>query len=277
MSIVPLEALLRDLGRVAVAYSGGVDSALLLDVAHATLGPDAALGLIARSETLTDAEHDEAVALADARGWRLATITYSELAIPNYAANPTNRCFFCKNEMWERLLPIARARGFEVLCDGTNASDLGDHRPGMAAGRAHGIRSPLLEAGLTKDAIRAEARRRGLANWDKPSGACLSSRFPYGTTITRDALERVGAAEALLRGLGFRVLRVRHHDTIARVELGPDELARAVEPALRAAMSAGLRALGYAYVALDLDGYRTGSLNESLGAAGPAGHPPAGT
>jgi uncharacterized protein len=188
----------------------------------------------------------------------------SEVDNPAYRANPANRCYYCKHELYSRLTAIARARGVAAVVDGSNADDRGDYRPGRQAAREFGVLSPLDDVGLTKDEIRELARHAGLASWDEPASACLSSRIPYHSEVTEEKLRMIEAAERVLRGLGFRIYRVRHHDTIARLELGPDEIARAFEPEVAAAIDRGLRALGYAHVTVDLRGYRLGSLNEAL-------------
>jgi uncharacterized protein len=267
MTMRKLEAILRGFDQgVLVAYSGGVDSSLLLDAAVQILGPERAVGAIAKSETLTGSEFEKARAIAQERGWPLEVVEYSELEIDGYAANPSNRCFFCKGTMYGRLGEIRERLGFGVLCDGTNADDVSDYRPGAAAAKQHGVRSPLLEAGLGKEAIREESYRRGLPNWNKPAAACLSSRVPYGSPITRGKLDQIGQAETfLVDELGFSSARARHHGDIVRVELPPAELARAADPETRAKISRRLRDLGFAYVCLDLEGYRRGSLNEVLG------------
>lgn len=248
---------------VVVAFSGGVDSAYLACVAARTLG---ARALAITGDSPSYPEHQRALArrLASAFGLLHEFITTDEMARPEYRANPENRCYYCKHELFARLTEIAAARGFRAVVDGSNADDRGDHRPGRQAAREFGVRSPLDEVGLTKAEIRALARRAGLPTWDEPASACLSSRIPYYSEVTPEKLRRIERAEAALRDLGFRVCRVRHHDTLARVEVGCDELARALEPEVRSAITRELRAVGYRYVTLDLDGYRTGSFNESI-------------
>ena len=260
--------LLRDAflkrGRVLVALSGGVDSAVCMQIAHETLGSDGALGVTARSETLTETEFAEVADLAKRQGWNHRVIQYSELDIPNYASNPVNRCYFCKHELFSRLTALARATGCACVVEGTNYDDRGDYRPGMAAADELGTWAPLLEFQVTKAEVREIARHFGLPNWDKPSGACLSSRFPYGTPITREALNQVAAAEEFLRSLGFRQVRVRHHDRLARVELPASDIPRMLDGGAYERVAARLREIGYTYVTLDLNGYRTGSMNEIL-------------
>lgn len=266
-----LNEAFRAKGRVLTALSGGVDSTLCQQIAHDVLGFDNAVCATAKSETLTAAEFDEIRALAAARGWNHHVIEYSELEIPNYAGNPVNRCYFCKHELYGRLGALARELGCTCVVEGTNHDDRGDYRPGMTAAAELGTFAPLLECGVTKAEIREMAAAFGLPNHDKPSGACLSSRFPYGTAITREGLDRVAGAEAFLRSLGFGQLRVRHHDNLARIEVTPDEMPRFLQDGLFARVHEHLRGLGYTYVTLDLRGYRTGSMNEVLPGRGTAG------
>ena len=269
-SPVPLDArrkfaelndLVRSFGSVLVAYSGGVDSTLLLRVCHDALGSDAvaASGL---SQTYADEEMAEAKAIADEMGVQHLVVATMELTDPRYADNTHQRCFFCKTELYSRLGEVARERGLLVLVDGTNADDLGDFRPGIRAGRNLGVRSPLAEVGLGKDEIRALSAELGLRTWDKPAVACLSSRFTYGDPITIEKLRKVAAAESALRRLGLRGFRVRHHDDLARIELPPAALASAVDGA--AEIVKAVKSAGYHFVALDLEGYRAGSQNEVL-------------
>jgi uncharacterized protein len=248
---------------VLIAFSGGVDSAYLAIAAHQVLG-GRALAVTADSPSYPDAHRQ--LALSIARDFRFAheTIRTAELERPEYRANPANRCYFCKDELYSRLTAIARERGFAVVIDGSNADDRGDYRPGRQAAREHGVRSPLDEAGLTKDDIRQLAREAGLASWDEPASACLSSRIPYGQEVTDERLRQIERAEAALRELGFRVFRVRHHDTVARLEIAKAEMPRALDPDINAALVSRLKGLGYQYVSLDLQGYRLGSLNEAL-------------
>lgn len=260
-----LRAVFREKGRALIALSGGVDSALCMAVAHEVLGYENAVGVTAKSETLTPDEFSFVCDLSRDRGWNHRTIEYSELAIPNYAENPVNRCFFCKHELYGRLTDLAKEWGFSCVVEGTNADDVGDYRPGMQAASERGTFAPLLICGVTKDEVRELARVvYDLPNWNKPSGACLSSRFPYGKQITREGLDRVAAAEDYLRALGFTQVRVRHHENLARIELLPEELPRLFADGLNAQVTAKLREIGFPYVTLDMVGYRTGSMNEVL-------------
>jgi len=257
-----LDGILRDLGGVVIGFSGGVDSSFLYAAAVAVLG-ERALGVTACSETYPERERREAEALAARLGGRHRLIVSEELDLPAFATNPPDRCYHCKRELFSRLRAVAATEGLPHVADGSNVDDRGDHRPGRRAARELGVRSPLAEVGLGKEEIRALSRELELPTWDKPAFACLSSRVPYGTPITREVVSQVGRAEESLRALGLSVLRLRHHGDVARLEVGPEEFAR-VAGGLREEVVRRVKAAGYAYVALDLQGYRTGALNEVL-------------
>lgn len=257
-----LRAGLRALGSTLVAYSGGVDSALVMVVAHQELG-ERSLACIGVSPSYPTREMRDAIKLAELLNVPYRLIDTQEHLDPNYAANLSDRCYFCKTELHDQLQALAQAEGWGAIVDGNNASDLGDYRPGMTAAREHGVHSPLLEAGITKAEVRELAQTLGLPVWDKPAMACLSSRVPHGTPITPELLRQIESAEDVLVALGFRQFRVRHHDTIARIELPAEDLPTALDQ--RETIVAGIKAAGYRFVALDLAGFRSGSLNATNG------------
>ena len=257
-----MKGIIAELPGAIVAYSGGADSAFLADVAHEVLGPRS-IAVTAVSESLAADEREQAAALARARGWRHEEIRTREIERHEYRRNEPDRCFHCKDELFVVLDRLATDRRAIVLV-GTNADDTGDFRPGLRAAREHGVRAPLLETGLHKEEIRELSRARGLPTWDKPASACLASRIAYGIEVTPERLDRIAQAEAFIRSLGLRQLRVRDHGDLARIEVPLEEVEQLAEPTLRAHIVERLKGLGFVHVTLDLEGFRSGSMNASL-------------
>ncbi|MBN1209264.1 MAG: ATP-dependent sacrificial sulfur transferase LarE [Myxococcaceae bacterium] len=264
-----MRAAIRAHGSALVAFSGGVDSTFVLKIAVEELG-ERALAVTALSASVAPEEEREARELAARFGARHEVLTSNELANPQYAANPTNRCYFCKTELYELCEARRQALGYAVVLDGFNADDFQDHRPGHKAAREHQVQSPLAQAGLTKEEIRAWSHQLGLPTWDKPQMACLASRIPYGTSVTRERLFQIARAESELRRLGFRQFRVRYHHEVARLELAAEEYERFLSADVRQQINTALKALGFQFVAVDLEPFRSGRMNEAAGVVKPA-------
>ncbi|MGQ0508858.1 MAG: ATP-dependent sacrificial sulfur transferase LarE [Myxococcaceae bacterium] len=262
--IAALRADVRACESVLVAFSAGVDSTFVLKIAVEELG-DRAIALTSISASMAPEEQDEAKALAEKLNARWVPVRSEELANPEYTANPTNRCYFCKTELYDLCVQKKQELGVAAILDGFNADDFKDHRPGHQAAKEHAVRSPLASAGLTKNEIRAWSHRLGLPTWDKPQMACLASRIPYGTAVTGDRLMQIGAGESALRQAGFKSFRLRYHGEIARIEIAAEEQARIYDPAIRKHVDAALKAVGFKFVAVDLEPFRSGRMNDAIG------------
>jgi uncharacterized protein len=267
-----LEAVIKSRPRAVVAFSGGVDSTLLLRVCRDVLGRENVIAVTGVSPTYTAEELRTARRVARGLGVEHVLIETDELACEAFAANPADRCYHCKGELFDRILALAAARGIDTVYDATNTDDLSDYRPGRRATEERGVTSPLLLAGLAKKDVRRLSKKLGLPSWDKPAKPCLASRVPYGTPITLETLDRIRAGEKFIRGLGFAIVRLRHHDRLARIEVPAADFARLMKPATARRIAAKLRSLGYLWIALDIEGFRTGSLNRAV-AESPAKKP----
>lgn len=258
-----LRALMRKIGTLLVAYSGGVDSSYLAYIATSELGENA-LCVLGISPSVSSVQREESASTAKKFGFRFSIVETDEFSDPNYVANPSNRCYFCKSELFEKLIAVAKSQGITTIVDGTNFDDIAEHRPGRLAADEKSVRSLLVEAGMTKQDIRERSRLHGLPTWDKPSSPCLSSRIAYGVPVTIERLTKIEKGEALLRNYGFREFRLRVHGDLARIEVSPEELEKILDRRIIQTLSQGIKKLGFRYVTLDLQGYRSGALNEAL-------------